>query len=123
MAKEYLKMVDVFVGDVKAKHIDEEAIAEIIHGDDSGNNWSIEDSKYWLATSHDHAKYAAHAINSHDELVAEVERLRAQIKDAFIDGCQAGWDASGEGFNAEYCTMSDDKIREKFIAKADEYTK
>ena len=71
----YLKMADVFEGEVKAKHIDEEAIAEIVSGEDSGKNWSIEDSRYWMAMSYEHAGYAAHAINSHDDLVAEVERL------------------------------------------------
>lgn len=76
----YLKMADVFDGEVKAKHIDEEAIVEIVNGEDSGKNWSIEDSRYWLAMSYEHAGYAVHAINSHDELVAEVERLRESLK-------------------------------------------
>ena len=31
---------------------------------------------------HPKAKYAAHAINSHDELVAEVERLRGELSSA-----------------------------------------
>lgn len=109
MAKEYLKMADSLVGEV---FIDSDCLLSRAFGeiaDFSGYNKEC--------------RNVAHAINSRDELVEEVERLRAQIKDAFIDGCQAGWDMSGEGFNAEYCTMSDDKIREKIIAKADEYTK
>lgn len=76
----YLKMADVFEGEVKAKHIDEEAIDEIMHGEDSGKDWTIEDSRYWMAMQYEHASYAAHAINSHDELVAEVERLRDEVE-------------------------------------------
>lgn len=78
--KEYLKMADVFEGEVKAVHLDGDAIDELVHGDGSGTNWTIEDSAYWLATNYEHAGYAAHAINSHDELVAEVERLRKAIE-------------------------------------------
>ena len=109
MAKEYLKMADSLVGEVfiDSDCLLSKALGEI--ADFSGYNKEC--------------RYIAHAINSHDELVAEVERLRESIRVAFIDGCRVGWDMSGEGFNAEYCTMSDDKIREKIIAKADEYTK
>ena len=60
MTKEYLKMADVINGD--ASHICNELF------DRNGN---LLDS-ICLA-------YAAHAINSHDELVAEVERLRGMI--------------------------------------------
>ena len=60
--KEYLKMADVFVGEYKPKRrIDA---------------WPP--SKYGetlIELSGSPAQYAVHAINSHDELVAEVERL------------------------------------------------
>ena len=59
----YLKMADVFVGEYKPKRrID---------------TWPP--SKYGetlIELSGSPAQYAVHAINSHDELVAEVERLR-----------------------------------------------
>ena len=62
----YLKMADVFVGEYKPKRrIDA---------------WPP--SKYGetlVELSGSPAQYAAHAINSHDELVAEVERLRVII--------------------------------------------
>ena len=61
--KEYMKMADVFVGEYKPKRrIDA---------------WPP--SKYGetlVELSGSPAQYAVHAINSHDELVAEVERLR-----------------------------------------------
>ena len=60
--------------------------------------------------------YSAHAINSHDELVAEVERLRGAIHDAFIDGCQVGWDMTGEGYNAEYGGPDHDRLHDEFAA-------
>ena len=59
--KEYLKMADVFVHD------------------------SVEDLEqniYAGYMSKHCCEYAAHAINSHDELVAEVERLRQALIDA-----------------------------------------
>ena len=62
----YLKMADVFVGEYKPKRrIDA---------------WPP--SKYGetlIELSGSPAQYAVHAINSHDELVAEVERLRVII--------------------------------------------
>ena len=61
--KEYLKMSDVFCGDYHAKRIH----------DENGNGFS-----FMLAHCLE-AEYAAHAINSHDELVAEVERLRGSL--------------------------------------------
>ena len=108
----YLKMADVFKGEL---FIDSDCDDVIV------DDLSLTVLESFSGS--DVAKFALHAINSHDELVAEVERLQAEIKEAFIDGCQAGWDMSGEGYNAEYCSTSDGKIREKFIAKADEYTK
>ena len=67
--KDYLKMADVFVGEYKPKRrIDA---------------WPP--SKYGetlVELSGSPAQYAVHAINSHDELVAEVERLRQALIDA-----------------------------------------
>ena len=61
--KEYLKMADVFVGKYKPKRrID--AWPPSKHGETL------------VDISGKPAEYAVHAINSHDELVAEVERLR-----------------------------------------------
>ena len=64
--KEYLKMADVFVGEYKPKRrID--AWPPSKHGETL------------IDISGKPAEYAVHAINSHDELVAEVERLRVII--------------------------------------------
>ena len=64
--KEYLKMADVFVGEYKPKRrIDA---------------WPP--SRYGetlIELSGSPAQYAVHAINSHDELVAEVELLRDMV--------------------------------------------
>ena len=84
MTKEYLKMADVINGDVT--HICNDLL------DGNGN---LLDS-ICLA-------YAAHAINSHDELVAEVERLRQIISALLrttesiscIDKKSGGW---GSGY-------------------------
>ena len=67
--KEYLKMADVFVGEYKPKRrIDA---------------WPP--SRYGetlIELSGSPAQHAVHAINSHDELVAVVERLRQALIDA-----------------------------------------
>jgi len=59
--KEYMKMADVFVHD-SADELEQHIYAGYM-------------SKHC-------SEYAAHAINSHDELVAEVERLRQALIDA-----------------------------------------
>ena len=65
----YLKMADVFVGEYKPKRrID--AWPPSKHGETL------------VELSGSPAQYATHAINSHDELVAEVERLRQALIDA-----------------------------------------
>ena len=64
-----------------------------------------------------------HAINSHDELVVEVERLRGKLQDAYLDGCHAGWDMSGEGYNAEYGGPEDGAMHDMFVTKSIEYMK
>ena len=60
MTKEYLKMSDYFAGE-----IEQDDIVILDCGLDT--------------ISHAPEEAAAHAINSHDELVAEVERLRGMI--------------------------------------------
>ena len=55
--KEYLKMSDVFAEEVQP-------------------------GRFAYALCAQKSKYAAHAINSHDELVAEVERLRGELNNA-----------------------------------------
>ena len=69
MTKEYLKMADVFTLPVKDE--DRESAVELFSRMVSAP-YSVD---YTVALS----QYAAHAINSHDELVAEVERLRSMI--------------------------------------------
>ena len=58
MSKQYLKMADAFV------HDGVEALEQHI---------------YAGYLSKHACEYAAHAINSHDELVAEIERLRGEL--------------------------------------------
>ena len=58
MTKEYLKMADAFV------HDSVEALEQHIYAGYMSKHC---------------CEYAAHAINSHDELVAEVERLRGVV--------------------------------------------
>ena len=69
MTSEYLKMADYFAGE-----IDQDDIVILDCGYDT--------------ISHAPEDAAAHAINSHDELVAEVDRLRGELRKAqerFID--------------------------------------
>ena len=61
-AKEYLKMADSLVGEV---FIDSDCLLSKALGE-------IADFQGY----NKECRYIAHAINSHDELVAEVERLR-----------------------------------------------
>ena len=68
MTKEYLKMADVFAGDLIAGDDD------LIRDEDG-----LIGDMLWPS---DCVKYAAHAINSHDELVAEVGRLHEFERDA-----------------------------------------
>lgn len=64
--KEYLKMADVFVGEYKPKR-------RIDAWPPSRYGETI------IELSGSPAQYAAHAINSHDVLVAEVGRLRDMV--------------------------------------------
>ena len=63
MTKEYLKMADVFFKAVDPSDFSLNTPSVSVYMDDG-------------VSPHE---YAAHAINSHDELVAEVERLRAEL--------------------------------------------
>ena len=65
--KEYLKMADIF-GDIAVK----------VRGS-NGRHVMCEEILAANCFCTDSANYIAHAINSHDELVAEVERLRAMV--------------------------------------------
>ena len=70
MTKEYLKMADMFRDEMRVVGDSNNLIADdvgIIIGCYSGDKM---------------AEYVLHAINSHDELVAEVERLRELERDA-----------------------------------------
>ena len=65
--KQYLKMVDVFRDEMRVVGDSKNMLADdvgIIIGCYSGDKM---------------AEYVLHAINSHDELVAEVERLRGVV--------------------------------------------
>ena len=92
MTKEYLKMADVF------------PCGTIVDTDQYYNGWAVIKVKYenqntaTIDESGDGgfyektANYISHAINSHDELVAEVERLRKFERDAMhyrflLDNC------------------------------------
>ena len=70
MTKEYLKMADVFTLPVKDE--DRKSAVELFSRMVSAP-YSVE---YTVSLS----QYAAHAINSHDELVAEVERLNVLLE-------------------------------------------
>ena len=61
--KEYLKMEDAF-----SRKVD-----PITDWDEHGHEVK------WITLLSHQAEHAAHAINSHDELVAEVERLRGMV--------------------------------------------
>ena len=67
MTKEYLKMADVFRNEMRVTGDSNNMISDdvgIIIGCYSGDKM---------------AEHVLHAINSHDELVAEVERLRGEL--------------------------------------------
>ena len=78
--KQYLKMADVFDGVVSTRLIDDESINEMARGDGAGDYHVMQDDAFWMLIDRHHAEYAAHAINSHDELVAENERLRTALE-------------------------------------------
>lgn len=107
----YLKMSDVFP-------------VEIRTDDESGSLICDEDGIILESFSGDKvADYTLHAINSHDELVAEVERLRGALQDAYLDGCYAGWGMSGQGYNAEHGGPKDWALHDMLATKSLEYMK
>ena len=70
MTKEYLKMADVF---------DESVDAIATHYGITNAIVELSSATLGDFVTLTHAQYAAHAINSHDGLVAEVERLRGVV--------------------------------------------
>lgn len=73
--KEYLKMGDVFESKVFTKG---GAECRMIYKGCEQSPFTV---KVGRMTAPSESHYAAHAINSHDELVAEVERLNDDIQD------------------------------------------
>ena len=69
MEKEYLKMADVTFGELVTEN------NGCIFGRDFVAGFHFRSTKHPAKAAH----YVAHAINSHDELVEEVERLRGMI--------------------------------------------
>lgn len=63
--KKYLKMADAFED-----------------GQVTSDGMELWDESGWIGDllNYKHAEYAAHAINSHDELVAEVGRLKKSVE-------------------------------------------
>ena len=80
MTKEYLKMADSLVGEV---FIDSDCLLSKALG-------QIADFSGYSKE----CRYIAHAINSHDELVAEVERLRESNK-RMAKAIWSKWDREG----------------------------
>ena len=72
MTKEYLKMADVF--ELPVNDDDRKAAVDLFS--------HMVTTPYSVDYTVTMSKYAAHAINSHDELVAEVERLRGELSEA-----------------------------------------
>lgn len=82
--KEYLKMSNFFYGELSAN--DDDGIGSIIDADGEYIMQAMENSHMASCSNkgrNEHRKLiavaSAHAINSHDELVAEVERLNKEI--------------------------------------------
>ena len=72
MTKEYLKMADMF--ELPVNDDDRKAAVDLFS--------HMVTTPYSVDYTVTMSKYAAHAINSHDELVAEVERLRSELSEA-----------------------------------------
>lgn len=88
--KQFLKMADVFCGEVTTKLVDDECINEMARGDGAGNYHVLQDRAYWMLIDKDHAEYAAHAINSHDELVRQRDQLLASLKELLSSKAEPG---------------------------------
>lgn len=72
MTKEYLKMADMF--ELPVNDDDRKAAVDLFS--------HMVTTPYSVDYTVTMSKYAAHAINSHDDLVAEVERLRSELSEA-----------------------------------------
>lgn len=75
--KEYLKMSDVFNVEVMVDNSTAYTLKselDKLYRVREVNNHTL------MCSGNDVADYAAHAINSHDDLVAEVERLRDEVE-------------------------------------------
>lgn len=93
--KEYLKMKDVFQQSVYVDSGDHYNGWSIVKHSDGCSIDESSDGGFYEKT----ADYIAHAINSHDELVDEVERLRGLVYRMFIMMHQAGEYPEAESFN------------------------
>lgn len=117
--KKYLKMADVFDGAVNVKYIDSSCIHELRYGDESGDNYTLQDEGFWMLVRKEHAEYAAHAINSHDELVQMNQELLSALE-AVIEWYDMEADHSIEPDfykRMAACQISEDMARE-VITKA-----
>lgn len=97
--KEYLKMADVFKGEL---FIDSDCDDVIV------DDLSLTVLESFSGS--DVAKFALHAISSHDELVAEVDRLRRQLACAFM----AGWEEGINGMECDEAEVASVEIAEQF---------
>ena len=95
--KEYLKMADV-------KSLRGELASDGVSLVMGGDRW------FGDMVSEQAARAAAHAINSHDELVVEVERLRRQLAYAFM----AGWEEGINGMECDEAEVASVEIAEQF---------
>lgn len=93
----YLKMADVFVGEYRPA-IRRDSVTAHRYGEPYVELYGIP------------AKYASNAINSHDELVEEVERLRRQLACAFM----AGWEEGINGMECDEAEVASIEIAEQF---------
>ena len=105
MSKQYLKMTDVFRDEMRVVGDSNNMIADdvgIIIGCYSGDKM---------------AEYVLHAINSHDELVAEVERLREFERDALryrwlMQNTKLGLGRNGKDWDLQVDGPAPDSISE-----------
>lgn len=85
--EKYLKMTDVFKKEVL---VDNSTAYTLKERFDKFHRVAEVNDDTLMCSGTSVAEYAAHAINSHDELVAEVERLRdviSKIKNPSNDDC------------------------------------
>ncbi len=87
-----IKMSEVFKGTVRCVYTSQEAIQEVI----GGEVFHLQDDEYHIASDEDHMRAAAHAINQHDKLVAENERLSLVVFDLLKTKALRGGSNSAE---------------------------